>query len=411
MVIISPKTLISSSKTPILKSNCTSTINGIAEEESEQNCTDIESQEPGCEIALFQGQICNIPYDLYDLPDLNEILSLETWNYYLTENERLFLTSFLPDMEMDEFHIAIKELFNGCSIFFGNPIEKLFRGLKSGFYSPQVSQMREFLLFLQKRAYYHNLKLYHDSMIEKFADMARFWIDCEKTVTVEERIQILNRKYFEKEKPRILVDLNEFPAEELEVQNLIPNPPFIRKLTDSHDLVSNLNKKAKGVVKMNQNETFLFQKEFILKTPNGVLKLKPKNNSVGKIIPLDYLQSGPSKNFISRVGPSWDPHEINAVSPCIYRNLNQNSESSSHSVISSIDNNNNCRERNSNFEPYEKNLLQNFGQPENNSVHENNSSLENQDLFLDKLSDRKIPLTYKRRKTHRKLDLMDPNNL
>lgn len=52
-----------------------------------------------CELGMVEGQMCNIPYELYDLPDLRDILSLETWNTCLIEEERFQLAAYLPDMD------------------------------------------------------------------------------------------------------------------------------------------------------------------------------------------------------------------------------------------------------------------------------------------------------------------------
>ncbi|RVW97545.1 hypothetical protein CK203_046508 [Vitis vinifera] len=54
----------------------------------EDDSDDCEFEEVRCELGVVEGQLCNIPFELYDLPDLREILSLDTWNSCLTEDER-----------------------------------------------------------------------------------------------------------------------------------------------------------------------------------------------------------------------------------------------------------------------------------------------------------------------------------
>ena len=61
----------------------------------EDDSDDCEFEEVRCELGVLEGQLCNIPFELYDLPDLREILSLDTWNSCLTEDERLIWTNRL----------------------------------------------------------------------------------------------------------------------------------------------------------------------------------------------------------------------------------------------------------------------------------------------------------------------------
>ncbi|CAO2202400.1 unnamed protein product [Urochloa humidicola] len=134
---------------------------------------DSELAEVDCELAMNTGQVCNVPYGLYDLPDLTEVLSLETWNSCLTEDDRFCLAAYLPDMEQHDFVRTLKELFSGDAMFFGSPLRSFFLQLNGGLYSPQVSQARELLMAFQRRIHYHFLKSYHDGMVDKFASMAK----------------------------------------------------------------------------------------------------------------------------------------------------------------------------------------------------------------------------------------------
>lgn len=132
---------------------------------------DCERAEVGCELAMFRGQICNVPYELYDLPELTEVLSLETWNLCLTEDDRVRLAAYLPDMDQGDFCTTMKELLSGDAMFFGSPLRSVFHRLNSGFYSPEVSQARELLMTLERRRHYHFLMLYHDGIVWKFASV------------------------------------------------------------------------------------------------------------------------------------------------------------------------------------------------------------------------------------------------
>lgn len=142
-------------------------------EDSEDDLDKVELPEVGCELGVVEGQFCNIPYELYNLPDLRELLSIDTWNSCLTEEERISLSAYLPDMDQHTFCLTIKELLGGSNMFFGNPLDKFFNRLKGGLYPPNVTGFREGLLFLEKRKYYHLLKSYHENMVRMFMHMQR----------------------------------------------------------------------------------------------------------------------------------------------------------------------------------------------------------------------------------------------
>uniref|UniRef100_A0ACD5Y8Y6 Uncharacterized protein n=1 Tax=Avena sativa TaxID=4498 RepID=A0ACD5Y8Y6_AVESA len=156
-----------------------------------------EQAEVDCELAMSRGQVCNIPYGLYDLPELKDILSLETWNLCLTEDDRLHLAAYLPDMDQHDLFTTLTDLFSGSAMFFGRPLRGFFDRLSGGFYSPDVSQSRELLMNFQRRRYYHFLKLYHDGMVWKFACMNKLWRSGVST-SLEEKIHIWHNWKHEK---------------------------------------------------------------------------------------------------------------------------------------------------------------------------------------------------------------------
>ncbi|OVA04271.1 Nuclear factor related to kappa-B-binding protein [Macleaya cordata] len=173
---------------------------------------DQELADVGCELSMVGGQLCSIPYELYDLPDLKEILSLETWNSCLTDEERFSLSAYLPDMDQQTFWLTMKELLGGNVIFFGSPLKELFDRLKGGIYPPKVTHFREGVTFLQRRAYYHSLGLYHENMVRMFGDMKRLWDQCQSNISIEERVHIWkSRKTHKCMDP---LDLNAFPLTE-----------------------------------------------------------------------------------------------------------------------------------------------------------------------------------------------------
>ncbi|KAG1327335.1 hypothetical protein COCNU_01G012690 [Cocos nucifera] len=309
-------------------------LNELAREEGlllEKNTDDVfddsEVAEVGCESVMVEDQICSVPYELYDLLDLKEILSLETWNSCLTEEERFSLAAYLPDMDQETFCITIKELLDGDNIFFGSPLENFFSSLKGGICSPQVSHLRVALQFLQRRGYYHSLRSYHQNMAQKFMDIKRAWSNCHPNMSVEERIRIWSSR--KDRNPVFLVDLNAFPAEE-EILNKgeknVATIPLLKKtkymneginihdpMVVLNDMAVNKKTKAKGVLKIKPIEINTMQNqplqpfpsepwELSRRPPKGVLKIKPKCDPLGQQEQSRMIQIPPEQSTADLLG-------------------------------------------------------------------------------------------------------------
>lgn len=282
------------------------TLDEFVQDDHINELDDYELPDTGCEYAIVDEQICNVPYDLFELPDFKEVLSLETWNLCLTEEERFHLAAYLPDMDQETFHLTMSELLGGANFFFGSPMEILFHRLKGGLYSLQISQFRERLKFLYKRIYYHSLRSYHERMGQKIAEMRKAWSNCQPNTNAEERVQIFNNK--KSQKPALLVDLNLIPSdEELSSKDEKKITGFANDeasthvpAMDSNGLASN-RRKAKGFLKIkplgmnskSKHTVLSLHTEFsesINRSPKGVLKIKPKcypsNNMAERAVPI-----------------------------------------------------------------------------------------------------------------------------
>ncbi|KAK2649889.1 hypothetical protein Ddye_017378 [Dipteronia dyeriana] len=238
----------------------------------EDDSDDYELAEVNCELGLVEGQLCNIPYELYDLPNLKEILSIETWNSCLTEEERFCLSAYLPDMGQQTFCLTMKELLGGSDMYFDSPLDTFFKRLKGGFYLPNVASFRECLQFLQRRKYYHSLRSYHDNMAEMFKEMSRLWNQCEKTVGVEGRIYKWRTR--RQKRGKTLLDLNSIPED----------GDLLGEWTNSDAALHHLSKKTNPLGSKRANNSFSSQSPDGMKfvTPNcnakGVLKLRSPSN-------------------------------------------------------------------------------------------------------------------------------------
>ncbi|PIA38803.1 hypothetical protein AQUCO_02700182v1 [Aquilegia coerulea] len=150
-----------------------------------------ELGEVGEELCQVGNQICSVPFELYDLSGLSDILSVDVWNDCLTEEERFGLSKYLPDMDQEAFLRTLKELFSGDNFHFGSPLVKLFDMLKGGLCEPRVMLYQHGWSFFQKFRHYHHLRKYQNSMVGKFVQINNAWLSC-KGYGIEERLRVLN---------------------------------------------------------------------------------------------------------------------------------------------------------------------------------------------------------------------------
>ncbi|KNA20611.1 hypothetical protein SOVF_050750 [Spinacia oleracea] len=151
----------------------------------------LELGETGSEFCQVGDQTCCIPFELYDLPDLHGILSLDVWNDCLTEEERFSLTKYLPDMDQEMFMLTLKDLFEGGNFHFGSPITDLYQMLKGGVCEPRVALYRQGLNFFQTHQHLHLVRKHQDSMVSNFLQMKEAWQNC-KGYSIEEKLRVWN---------------------------------------------------------------------------------------------------------------------------------------------------------------------------------------------------------------------------
>ncbi|XP_071719691.1 uncharacterized protein [Rutidosis leptorrhynchoides] len=151
----------------------------------------LELGETGEEFCQIGDQTCSIPFELYDLSGLEDILSMDVWNDVLTEDERLGLTKYLPDMDQEHFMRTMKELFTGSNFHFGVPINKLFEMLKGGLCEPRVSLYRQGLVFFERQRHYHIIKKHQNTMVNNLVQMREAWSKC-RGYSIDEKLRVLN---------------------------------------------------------------------------------------------------------------------------------------------------------------------------------------------------------------------------
>lgn len=249
------------------------------EVDSDDDFDNYEPAEASCEPAVVEGQLCNLPYELYDLPNLREILSVETWNLCLTEEERISLTAYLPDMDEQTFWLTMNELLGGNDMHFGNPVDIFFKRLKGGFYPPKVVALRECLQFMQRRKYYHSLRSYHDNMVQMLNDMKRLWNPCGMDIGVKERIQMWRTRRTCRRNN--LLDLNTVP-EDGELLGEESKSDIVGHQVAKQKKFVTPKCSAKGVLKVKASGNY----SFLNHNGKGVLKVLPKVPTFPQSTPL-----------------------------------------------------------------------------------------------------------------------------
>ncbi|CAD5311508.1 unnamed protein product [Arabidopsis thaliana] len=281
---------------------------GLDSEDDDSDDYDIA--QVNCELALVEGQLCNIPYELYDLPDLTGILSVETWNSLLTEEERFFLSCFLPDMDPQTFSLTMQELLDGANLYFGNPEDKFYNNLLGGLFTPKVACFKEGVMFVKRRKYYYSLKFYHEKLIRTFTEMQRVWVqygnklgNYSRLLIWSGRTQTGNLK---------LLDLNRVPSKEMDSATCrfkTPNvvKPVERNRSKSLTFPRSGSSKNSLKIKITKEGVFRYQGSSLVSAghhhqtlPKGVLKLVPKSSSA--ILRKPYVAPGNNLRQIHETG-------------------------------------------------------------------------------------------------------------
>ncbi|KAB5527554.1 hypothetical protein DKX38_021401 [Salix brachista] len=119
------------------------------------------------------ADVCAVPREIFDLQNLEEVLSYETWQNHLSEDERNFLTQFLPTgLDTEE---VVEALLAGDNFQFGNPSLRWGAALCSGNLHPDVVLCQEQHLKADKKAFYSKLQDYHIDMITYLQKLKETW--------------------------------------------------------------------------------------------------------------------------------------------------------------------------------------------------------------------------------------------
>ncbi|XP_049346610.1 uncharacterized protein LOC125811145 isoform X7 [Solanum verrucosum] len=111
------------------------------------------------------ADVFTLPHETFELNNLSEVLSHKVWQANLSEDERGFLTQFLPEGSGPDD--IVYKLLGEENFHFGNQFLKWGQMICSGSFHPDNVMRQEQLFKSNKKAYYMELQNYHDNMIGK----------------------------------------------------------------------------------------------------------------------------------------------------------------------------------------------------------------------------------------------------
>lgn len=138
------------------------------------------------------ADVFTLPHETFELKNLSEVLSHEVWQAKLSEDERGFLTQFLPEGSGPDD--IVYKLLGEENLHFGNPFLKWGQMICSGCFHPDNVMRQEQLFKANKKAYYMELQNYHDNMIGKLQLWKESLQSCNDSE--EEMVERILRKGF-----------------------------------------------------------------------------------------------------------------------------------------------------------------------------------------------------------------------
>ncbi|GLJ18080.1 hypothetical protein SUGI_0319140 [Cryptomeria japonica] len=122
---------------------------------------------------IGEPQICQrfaVPSEIFDLADLSEILTTDSWNDCLSPADRCYLHSFLP--QQDKSDCLVESLLRGKLVRFGkNCVGEWGEKVCMGQQSPDFLVHRENKIRHYRSKYLKGLTNYHETMIVKLERM------------------------------------------------------------------------------------------------------------------------------------------------------------------------------------------------------------------------------------------------
>ncbi|KAG8656046.1 uncharacterized protein LOC110613386 [Manihot esculenta] len=119
------------------------------------------------------ADVIAIPREIFEVDNLNRVLSHEVWQSNLSENEREYLMQFLP--KGSDAEEVVQTLLAGDNFHFGNPFVKWGDLLCSGNLHPDAVIHQELCIKSNKKAYYSEIQQYRNDMIKYLQKLKETW--------------------------------------------------------------------------------------------------------------------------------------------------------------------------------------------------------------------------------------------
>ncbi|KAF3790473.1 Nuclear factor related to kappa-B-binding protein [Nymphaea thermarum] len=121
------------------------------------------------------ADVFTVPHEIFELDNLQGLLSCQAWKMCLSASERKLLSQFLPKgIDVDQL---LQSLFDGENFHFGNSFLEWGSLLCSGNLHPDAVIQRELIFKDNRKGYYSELQKYHNVMLEELQILKETWIN------------------------------------------------------------------------------------------------------------------------------------------------------------------------------------------------------------------------------------------
>ncbi|CAN6709139.1 unnamed protein product [Malus baccata var. baccata] len=206
-----------------------------------------------------------VPEGIYDLENLEDVLSYEVWNTHLSEIEKNHLMQFLPSRA--EAEEVVQALLAGGCFDFGSPFLKWGASLCSGDFHPDAILRREQCLKNDKKTFYNELQVYHNDMIAYLQKLKKRCASCKDPE--QEIVQNMWRLRSDVEK-QFFSHANESRSHDLEENAIVTSESCSwEKACSSDNQISSVNKGGDFQNRIHEKSFLKDKGRNLLVTPDG----------------------------------------------------------------------------------------------------------------------------------------------
>ncbi|XP_013784419.1 nuclear factor related to kappa-B-binding protein-like, partial [Limulus polyphemus] len=146
------------------------------------------------EKCLLGNKIVFLPQEICEQEEIfKKVMSLETWDSVLSENQRCHLMKFLPSFsenDQEEKKDILRKLFDGENFKFGNPLRKFFKKLNDGVMAPDVAKMTALLRKATYREYRYQQQQYYCRLLQEILISRKKLLDAASVLPPHQHVKI-----------------------------------------------------------------------------------------------------------------------------------------------------------------------------------------------------------------------------